>query len=118
MSVVLDPGGTPAVIYSRSGTTIDNVTATGTNQSTAAPITRYCGWTIVMIATSGSAGVRLPANAEVGDLVELHADSGGSFLVWPSSGDQIMYGGVNNADSGAHILYRYISTNNWLRVSV
>lgn len=119
MTTIVDPSGTPTVIYNRFGTTIDLITATGTNQSTAAQIVRYSGWTIVLITTSAGAGVKLPANAEVGDLVELHPDSGGgNFLVWPSSGDQIMYGGTNNADSGSHILYRYISANNWLRVSI
>lgn len=116
---VIDPAGTPVLVFNRDGVTIDVITAAGTNQATATPITRHCGWTVVLISASGSAGVQLPGNAEIGDLVELHGTSGtGGFLVWPAVGDQIMYGGANNADSGAHILYRYISANNWLRVSV
>lgn len=100
------------------GSTIDSIAAAGTNQATATQINRYSKWDVILVSGVNPEGVRLPSAAEVGDLIEIHCDSGFTGLnIWPSSGDQIMYGGANNGDSATHVLYRYVSAGNWLRVT-
>lgn len=128
MTTVTDPGGTPVPVYNRSGTTLvalnaANVNVGGTpssNPSDYAPITRYSGWTVALATTGNfTSGVRLPDDAEVGDLVEVHCVLGTatSLLVIAASGDTISAGSPNfvtiTVNVAAGKLFRKTSATNW-----
>lgn len=76
MVTVIDPYGTPEPVYSRSGVTIHEMNASGSTFGTAAPIIATCGWTVVIVHGDDNptkeAGVILPDDAEVGDVVEIY----------------------------------------------
>lgn len=93
MVTVSDPGGTPVVVYNNDGTTIDTIIAAGTNAGTATVIARYSTRTVVMVNSGGigNEGVRLPANAQVGDTVEIYwlTNSGPTGFTYVDAGSSI-----------------------------
>lgn len=121
MTTVVDPSGTPAPFYNRSGTTIELITAGPTNTPFApTPIVQYAGTTVVLVTSSSTNdGVELPAGADVGDLVEIHCVAGGYGLtVYRPSGDTL-HGATNIQknipDSGSRV-FRKVSTTDWRMV--
>lgn len=90
-----------------------SVAAAGTNQATATVIPRTGIWTVALISGSSPAGVAMPADPFIGDLVELHG--GGGCWTYPGSGFTI------NAVSGGqgidHGLFRCISSSEWVSVN-
>jgi hypothetical protein len=96
------------------------ITANGTSQAAATPIVRDTNWTICMVTvnTSGD-GVKLPDNANVGDIVEIHSVSSlPGFGVWPATGDQIENGGPNDEfGTPSDIIFRRTSAGNWMIIS-
>jgi hypothetical protein len=88
MMTILNPSGTPTIVYNRDGMTIASITAAGSTQGTATAIVRYSGVTAVVVDYGGdnSHGVILPSSAEIGDTVmvscpyqcRLYPDSGSS----------------------------------------
>lgn len=119
MTTISDPGGTPSVTYNREGTAIVEVTATGGGQGGAAAIPRYSGWTVALVSEPfGGLGVRLPDDAEIGDLVEMHLTRNDTdFVVYPESG-----GSINSLSTDAglfavtHGLFRRVASGVWYAI--
>lgn len=119
MATVLSPSSSPSVFYNGSGVTIDNITAAGSTQADATAIVRFSGCTVLMLYSDDtSKGIKLPADANVGDLVEIHA-IGYSAKTYPPSGESISgyaadapYPGLND------VIYRKVSATNWRIVSL
>ncbi len=89
MTTIVDPAGTPIIIYRDQAITKVAVAAAGSSGSDATQLTRYSSVNIVAVTTTGAnQGVKLPAG-EDGDLFEVYPlDNGikfynpdGSFLV-------------------------------------
>lgn len=119
MATIVNPSGTPTIIYNRSGTTIVTVTPTGNNsQAGAAAIPRSSGRTVALCAPSaGQNSVIMPSDAEVGDIVEVYTTSNATNLnVFPQSGGSLGLAGANASiplqDSGRFL--RYIGSSNWV----
>lgn len=72
MTTVIDPLGTPVVVYNKSGSVIIPLAASGTSALTGAPIPYVCGHQIVLVTTGVNQNAALlPQDAEVGDITEV-----------------------------------------------
>lgn len=113
MVTVVDPGGTPAPVYNRSGTTLQSIAATGTNFAGAAPITAPSGYSVVLITPSANNdGVILPSGAEIGDVVETYP-VGGTVNVYAPSGETIAGNASLQLSNPFGTLIRKTSATNW-----
>lgn len=126
MTTIVDPSGTPAPVYNKSGLTIGTITPTGVSQGAAAPITAYASHTVLVAynAMGGGYAVLLPSTAEIGDVVEIHGQGNQTFDVYPESGSSIDNGSANTPLSGLgagytpyHVMLRKITTTNWYVIS-
>lgn len=115
MVTVVDPNGTPAPVYTRSGTTIQEITANGLTQNDATQIVAVSGWTVVVVNTPDTSNnsVKLPDNALIGDLVEIHK-AGASLEIFPAAGDSINSQPPNDPAAGR--LFRKFTSTNWKAV--
>jgi hypothetical protein len=117
MVTVVDPNGTPAPVYTRSGTTIQDVTANGNGGGAPTPIVSVSGHSIVIADAFNPSNedVELPSGAEVGDLVEVYAKTN-SLRVWAAAGDAIngTAGSVTNVEASATgRMFRKVSSTVW-----
>jgi len=111
MTTVVDPGGTPDVIYNREGVTVVPLVATFPNP---APIPHYSRCTVVrVILPTGNYGVQLPEDAQVGDTVELYAQANNTLAVYPESGGQINFQGIDSALTIRCGIFRKVDDGNW-----
>lgn len=118
MMTVLNPAGTPTIVYNRDGTTIESVTAAGTDQGSAASIPRSSGWTVVMVSIPDSSDqcVVLPSTAEIGDVFEIYRISGGGteLSVFPPSGGKIS---ALSTDTAVTVvlggIFRFVGSCQW-----
>jgi len=143
MTTVIDPLGTPSVIFNRSGTSIMTIAAglvTSPTANDAPEIPSVCGHMIVLVSTIFRQGlddsfvIRLPADAEIGDGIEVYPQAAtaiplalpakvlvpvGNTLYNPTLPTAV---GQNN-DPGYHVsagggtapgvLFRKVSSTNW-----
>lgn len=139
MTTIVDPLGTPSVTYNRFGTAIVTVSGAATSGSIAStgvgndanPIPRVCQTTIAMVTTSSGPThnilVRLPDDAEVGDVVEVYRNIGSteSPMVFPNVGEAISLHpastGTNNAAStivndNSGLVFRKVSSTLWMPI--
>lgn len=74
MTTIIDPLGNPVIVYNRDGTALIEMDAPS---SSTTDIPRVSGHTIAVVTVvgTGNAEVRLPADAEVGDVVEIYNTS-------------------------------------------
>ena len=87
-TTIYNSDGTTTVVHNRSGKTIQTVTPTGSTAATAAQISHHSQHDIVfvppqletegvgpggIVPSSINTGVMLPADAEIGDVVEVYA---------------------------------------------
>jgi hypothetical protein len=118
MTTIVDPGGSPSVIYSSDATTIASVTSAGTTQGNATQLVKYSAWNVVLVTSGGgTSGVKLPSNADIGDVFEVHnAASGFGGKLYPESGAEINNLGTNEYAS-LDVVVRKVSSGNWKIVS-
>lgn len=112
MTTVVDPLGTPAPVYNRSGTAIVSVTA---NDTTPPSIPRVSGWTVALVATGqDDRAVKLPSGADIGDVVEVYVATGTAFQasVHPPSSETI-HGSSTPADVSSGRLFRKTGSSDW-----
>jgi len=118
MTTVVDPSGSPTIIFNRGGATISSIEAAqpGADASAATEIPRYSEVTVALVSapTSTSRWVRLPADAEIGDTVEVHyvRDNGSvsDLVVFAPDGETI---GVSNSRTAADGTFRKTSATGW-----
>lgn len=111
MPTIIDPDGTPVVIYNREDVTVASITAA---PSTPTAIPHHSRYTIVRVGLpTGNWGVQLPADAEVGDVVELYAQANNTLVVYPDSGSQINFQGVDTSLTIRCGIFRKVADNNW-----
>jgi hypothetical protein len=145
MTTVVDPLGSPSMIYNRSGTAIVAMAGGATATSAAGsgigddanPIPRVCQTTVAMVLTSfgptHNALARLPEDAEIGDVVEVYQDpasSASSPKIFPNTGEAIGNNPVStgtNSNAGVTIspnsaglvggvLFRKVSSTQWMPI--
>lgn len=139
MTTVVDPLGTPSVTYNRSGTSIVSVIGGATSGSTgstgigndANPIPRVSQTTVALVTTSFGPThnilVRLPDDAEVGDVVEVYRNISSTEgpMVFPNVGEAISLHpastGTNNAAStivndNSGLVFRKVSSTLWMPI--
>jgi hypothetical protein len=138
MTTVVDPLGTPTVIYNRSGTAIVTMMGgtafNGAAGNDAPPITRVSQVTVVLVETSVVPGVgyniyaRLPADAEIGDVVEVYAPppQATNPRVFPNVGESIVPRPVSTGTNYAAgcdvdfvrggIAFRKVSSTLWMPI--
>lgn len=113
---VIYPSASVSVNYNRTARNLVSVTANGTNQTSATEIPSGYEWTIAVVSSSpGNTAVKFPADAEIGDAVEVHA-TGGGLLIFPPSGSSIgdFSANVSSAlqpNNGR--IYRKVTSTNW-----
>ena len=91
MKVVSISNGNPVVSESIDATLIAAIGAAGTDQSSATVVPRTTQTTVCVVhCTDPTTGVRLPSDADVGDIVELYADNPAlaTMLVYPPTSEQ------------------------------
>lgn len=89
MTTVLDPFGSPVVIFNKTGLSIFEVSANGNDGTNPAVISSVSSVMVVnIILNSGNTDVELPDNADIGDTIEMYSDGGGA-RIYPASGDSI-----------------------------
>lgn len=121
MVTVVDPGGAPVPIFNKSGTAVVDVIPGSSGSPGAIPY--FAGTTIARIGfgsgTSNSCAA-LPANVEVGDLIEVYSiplsgsgsAQGGTFFTTP--GDTFVDNGANSLVAGTTaIVFRKITSTEW-----
>jgi hypothetical protein len=116
MTTIIDPNGTPAPVYTRSGTTIQDVIAAGNDLSTATPIVAVSGCSVVLVATVAFEfeGVILPDDAQIGDVVEVYNVSGRSIRVYAPTGETIHSGAsMGISPGGGGSLFRKTTASVW-----
>lgn len=119
MVTVVDPNGTPAPVYTRSGVTLQTIAGNGSTLGSATPIVALSGHTIVIVETTNSPldeAVVLPDDAQIGDLVEVYSkeDGGPGALVFPPSGEDIGQPASKRASQGGSgCLFRKVSATQW-----
>jgi len=94
MATIIDPLGTPSVVYNRSGTVLIAIDAAGLIASTGAAIPNVCGHTIVVATWIGvdDQAVVLPSSADIGDIVEIFAVGGETVRVFAPTGETVAAG--------------------------
>jgi hypothetical protein len=113
MVTITAPSSNPTPTYNRSGVTIDTI-AYNDSSAASTPIVRATGTTVVLVTGDLAGGfVTLPANAEVGDTVEIYpaegAEIGACTVLTPSSTVLIN----SYFTSGGVGMYRLLSEGNW-----
>lgn len=118
MATILDPGGTPSIVYNKSGTVVVEVTAAGAIIANAAPIPYYAGRTIALCTPLNASNyyVCLPTGAEIGDIVEVYSTvvAGGQDLsVVAPSGETLDPGGPLSFHRPRGIRCVKVSSTQW-----
>lgn len=109
--------GVPAEVALRTGWTIVTVTTNGSTQGSTGGLLKGPGNKIVLADVAGSNGaVTLPADAGLGDELEIYNTSGTAGRVYPPSGGTLQNGTANQfvtlaANGATHI--RKVSATNW-----
>lgn len=114
MTTVVDPLGTPVIIYNRSGVAIVEIEAAN---SPVEVVPRVCGHMVVLVTTTQSSShVQLPSDAEIGDVVEVHLVNETHVKVFMDtpSGESIIFTGEVHHGTGC--LFRKLSSTLWGRV--
>lgn len=124
MVTVSNPSGTPSIAYNRSGTTIVDVTAAGTTLAAATPIPSDSVVTVAVVTTAASnIAVSLPADADVGDIIEVCNIHGGQsqIYVFPdSSSTWVLYSTGDSQYAFAceySAVFRKIASTVWAVIS-
>jgi hypothetical protein len=119
MITVTDPAGTPTVVYNRDGTTIANIIPIA-GPSAPAPIIRHSGWTVVLAhSTVGNYGISLPADAEIGDLVEVIYDPpDNTVAIYADSGSTLDGNDSSTALILKRGLFRKVAASTWFSISL
>jgi hypothetical protein len=146
MTTIIDPTGTPTIVYNRSGTTIVSLLGGLTPNKTGGfspignegvDIPRLSETTVLLATTntvfdgpnvSGRNEVfRLPSGADVGDIVEIYLvsnDSGSGPMIFPQIGEQILPKPVSDGTNPAAVSnassecrFRKISSTTWVVIS-
>jgi len=113
MTTVVDPVGTPTIIYNRGGTTMQSVTATGTIKANYLQLQSYSEMSVFLVTTAQSEyGVLLPANSDVGDVVEIYRVAGSdSFHAFANGSDTI--NGSSSEINGTASHFLKVSSTDW-----
>src|SRR6185503_15626172 len=116
MTTVTDPNGNPTVVFNRGGTAIVELipAGSGNDNSDAAAIPRVCGHTIAMAAapTAGE-GLVLPADAEVGDKVDVLGLGPEVLTIWADDGTVLNLDSLNISASRTASFVK-VASNRWL----
>jgi hypothetical protein len=122
MTTVVDPSGTPVPVYNRSGVTIVAITANNAgdpSQDNATAIPRHSGLTVALVTCpdNNNRAVKLPSDAEIGDVVEVYQMSSSYPAVYAESGGATI--GILNATDFINVsggIFRKVASGRWQAV--
>lgn len=121
MTTIVNPSGTPTIVYNRNGTTIATISASGTTAASATVISIFSEKTLVLVNTTPSdSAVQLPDDAEVGDIVEVlnNGAAANSVFVFPPSGQSLTDPGegglVTKAQYTSNASFMLVAANAWI----
>lgn len=115
MTTVVDPTGTPAPVYNKSGTTIVSVEAGHAPPPSGPPVPEPIPHqsertiSVVDLTNNEENAVELPSGADVGDVVEVYHSGETLLQVMAPSGETI------DTTSGA--LFRKTDATTWRRIA-
>lgn len=93
MTTVVDPSGTPIIIFNATGVAIISIASPNTPDPPATVNPTGAGVTVVMcsriIPTGFVAGYKLSASFNVGDVVELYSDGSNSFKLFDENSNYL-----------------------------
>lgn len=128
MVTVVDPSGSPTIVYNRDGVTISSLTGgVSGSSSDAVAIVRYSQSTVVLVQTpnsNASPALSLPSDAEVGDVVEVYglynAATTGRVTpnVYPNSGETVNFK-FTSTDGIAYTFARFrkVAATEWVVIN-
>ena len=125
MTTIIDPLGTPSIVYNKSGTVLITFTAVRQAGSPPAadPIPYVTGHTIAYLEADdngiGTPWVELPTGADIGDVCEVYLKqsmTGTELIVVPPSGENL--GGNSNISNSNGGFFRKVEASVWKRVQV
>lgn len=91
MTTIVDPLGTPSAVYNRDGTSIQEINAAGTTGSGATQLTTVSQFSIYLVFTDDDeTGVKLPADAEVGDFIEIYKTGSPTIRLYDSGNSNFL----------------------------
>jgi len=114
MTTIIDPLGTPSIVYNRSGSALITMNAAGTSAGTGAAIPYVCGHTIVVatwVSVSNFAVV-LPTGSEIGDCVEVFGTTSDNINLFAPTGETID-GGPPSVDRNKGRRCIKVSSTSW-----
>jgi hypothetical protein len=112
MTTIVDPLGTPAIFYNRSGTTFIPITPNGTTPGGVSVITALTKMTVVLMnATSGHDLVKLPddGDAIIGDKIEVQNVGTANGFVLKADGSAVL----TSIGVGEGLTLRKIASDTW-----
>jgi len=121
MTTIIDPLGTPTIVFNRGGTALVSFTAVRQAGSPppADPIPNVAGHIIAYIEADnnviGQPWVALPAGADIGDICEVYANSSGDgdISAVAPSGETLEGGSTVSQNVGGY--FRKITDTLWKR---
>ncbi len=102
MTTIIDPAGTPEIIFRSNDPVFYTIASAGSNGSDATQIVLYSSRTLVLVTTDDAdKGVKLPADGFLGDLLDIVGEpSNPGYKIYKPNGD--FFG---NNSSGRHLTF-------------
>lgn len=96
MTTIIDPAGTPTVVFRSTDPVYCTVAATGSDGTDAAQLMTYSSRTVFLITTDdNNKGIKLPANSELADTIEIIGEPANpGYKIYDETG---VFLGANNA---------------------
>lgn len=119
MTTVVDPFGTPTAIFNRSGVTIIDFDASTSTIPQVPDVPS--GHTVLIVREpspqTGPYSVQLPANCEIGDVIEVYRAPAEAMVIYLASGENFLFSGSSVSTlTGQHLLLRKVSATEWARI--
>ena len=113
MTTILDPSGAPSIIFNRGGVTIAIAEGPEVSGETS-PLDIQCYSQVTVV--TGSGWLRLPSDAEVGDVVEIFTNvDSGVYLAVPD-GETMRGETISGGFPVQNSIFRKVSASNWMRM--
>jgi hypothetical protein len=114
MTTVVNPNGTPAPVYNRSGITIETVA--GAAQASPTLVNVEAGTTVILVTSAGGSWVQIPAGLEIGSVIEVYkATYSDSATTQLSGGETFVQG--NTGNWAGTVIARKTSSSHWHIIS-
>lgn len=117
MATIIDPLGTPSIVYNKSGTVLIAMNAAGNDASTGAAIPNVSGHAIVVATWVGNSdyAVVLPSGNDIGDIIEIFGVFvfNNTISVFPAAGETVQTGSQVDIRQDRGCRFIKTSSTNW-----